>query len=309
MNNSKNKILLYLCIAIFGMFGVYLTFIASNISNYDSQTKAYKIDPNESYDSDDGTTYHPIYYYKVNGKDYQCNVNVGSSSYPNKKIVYYDSSDPTKCKTEYETKTNKTVGIIFLIVTAITAYFFIIKKPSNNIEIINQTEETSIVNPYQLSQEKVEKIIQIVDRVQLIIKRVILGIIIIILSVFVLVETFVLKQTIEARNYIETTAVFVDRKNNPEDSIFDECIYKFKDKQGNEQEIIIGKDKDTTAKNKIIVKYNEKNPKEYYQEDSILDKTEIIWYIVKIVLLVLLIILFFNKKLLSKINISLSSRN
>ena len=32
MENKKNTILLYLCIAIFGVLGVYLTFIAGNIT-------------------------------------------------------------------------------------------------------------------------------------------------------------------------------------------------------------------------------------------------------------------------------------
>jgi phage terminase large subunit-like protein len=57
----------------------------------------------------------------------------------------------------------------------------------------------------------------------------------------------------------------------------------------------------------ISVKYNENNPEDYYEEGATLDKSGMIWYIVKIVALILLIILFFNKKLLSKIGISASA--
>lgn len=309
MNNNKNKILVYLCIALFGLLGAYLTFIAGNTNKYDSQTRAYKIYPNESYDSDSGTTYQPIYYFKVNEIEYECKAKVGSSSYPdeNKNMVYYDSSNPTKCKTEYEKSTSKFAGIICLIATAVMIYFFVIKKPSNSIEESNHLQEFEAEGQHQFEQEKVEKVIKTVGKVQLIFKRVILGIIIAILLMFVLIDTVIFKQTIKARDYVETTATYVDRKSDKEDSLFDEYIYTFKDKQGNEQEVIISVAKDLTVKDEIKLKYNENNPQEYYEEGSTLDKSEIIWYIVKIVALVLLIILFFNKKLLNKISITAST--
>ena len=97
MNNGKNKVIVYLCAIVFGVLGVYLTFFAGNTDKYDSQTSAYKIEPNERYDSEDGTIYRPIYYFKVDGRDYECKTNSGSSSYPNEKkntvyiglMVYY----------------------------------------------------------------------------------------------------------------------------------------------------------------------------------------------------------------------------
>ena len=59
----------------------------------------------------------------------------------------------------------------------------------------------------------------------------------------------------------------------------------------------------------LPIKYNENNPQDYYEEGAIMDKSEIIWYMVKIILMILLITLFFNKKLLCKINISSRRHN
>ena len=199
MKNNK-KIILYLCVAIFGILGVYLTFFAGGTDKYDSEAKAYKIYPNESYDSDDGTTYRPIYYFKVDGKEYECQAKTSSSSYPNenKNTVYYDSADPTNCKTEYEKTSSRVAGIICLITTAIMIYLFFIKKVADNSEGSIQGD-----GEYPLAEETAEKIIGIIGKVQLIYKRVIIGIIIIVLLVFILIDTILLKQTIKARDYIE----------------------------------------------------------------------------------------------------------
>lgn len=300
---NRNNMLLYICIAIFGIVGVYFTFFAENISGYDSQTKAYRIYPNESYNR---STYQPIYYFKVNGRDYECKAKVGSSSYPSesKNTVYYDSANPTKCKTEYEKSTGKVAGIICLIVTVVIVYFFIIKMPSNRSEDFNQMQEIDIERQHQFEQENSEKIIGIIGKVQLIYKRVIIGIVIAILLFFILIETTIVKQTIVSKDYPEAIAVFVDRKTDGESTVFDDCVYNFTDKNGRQQKIIVSISKNDTPKQEIKLKYNEDNPQDYYEEGATMDKSGIIWYIVKIVALVLLIILFFNKKILNKINIS-----
>ena len=301
---NKKNILLYVCIAIFGIAGIYFTFISGNTDKYDSQTKAYQIYPNESYDSDGNIIYYPIYYFKVNGNDYQCKSKSGSSFYPNdkKNMVYYNSTNPEECKTEYEKSSSKVGGIICLIVTAIIIYFFIIKKPSNDSDDFNQIQEINPEKQYQLAQET-EKIVGVVEKIQLIYKRVILGIIIVILLVLILWDTMLFRQTIVAKDYIEATAVYVDKKNDGESNVFDDYIYTFKDKQGRQQEIIVSIPKDNNPEEEINLKYNENNPQDYYEEDSIMDKSGIIWYIVKVVVMILLIVLFFNKRLLSKFNI------
>lgn len=302
---KKNTVLLYICIAIFGALGIYLTFVAGNTDKYDSQAKAYDIVPNEHYDSDDGTTYQPIYYFRVAGKDYECKAKMSSSSYPKKEknTVYYDSKNPTNCKTEYEKSSSKFAGIILLIITAIMVYFFIIKKPSDNEDNYNKNQVNNIETLKQYDQEKVEKIMDTIDKVQLIYKRVIIGVIILILLVIIIIDSFIFKQTMVAKDYPEVTATFVNKIEDGNGSFFDNCVYTFVDKQGKQQEIIRSISKDDVPEEKIRIKYNENNPQDYYEEGTTMDKTGMIWYIVKIVGLVLLIALFCNKKLLSKIHI------
>ena len=250
-----------------------------------------------------------IYYFKVNGRDYQCNSKAGSSSYPNesKNIVYYDSTNPEKCKTEYEKSSGKVGGIICLIVTAIIIYFGLIKKNSNNEDHANQVQEFDIEKQQQI-EENIQKAEVIIEKIGLIYKRVILGIIIFILLILTLFDTMLFRQTIVAKDYIETTATYVEKKPNEEESIFDDYIYTFIDRQEKQQEIIVSISKNQTPNNEIKIKYDENNPQEYYEEGSIMDKSGIIWYIVKIVALILLVILFFNKKLLSKIHIAAGKR-
>ena len=305
---KKNNVLLFLCIAIFGIAGIYFTFISGNINMYDSQTKAYRIDPNERWDSD-GSLYYPIYYFKVNGEDYQCKSKAGSSSIPNqnKNIVYYDSTNPEKCKTEYEKSSSRIGGIICLVVTAVII-ILAIKNPSNNTsQNINEyslIKKVDSEKQYQIDQN-IQKAEVIITKIQLIYKRIIIGIIIVVLLVINLIDTAVFKQTIVSKDFIETTATYVNKKDNTEaDSIFDDYIYTFKDKQGEQQEIIYSVSKNEQPKDEIKLKYNENNPQDYYEESSIMNKKEFIWYLVRMIVMILLIILFFNKRILSKIQLS-----
>ena len=302
---KKENLILILVIAIFGGLGIYLTFISGNTDKYDSQVDAYQIDPNESYDSD-GSTYYPIYYYRVNDKEYTCKAKVGSSSYPSesKKTVYYDSKDPSKCKTQYEKSTGKTAGIICLIVAGVIIVIAI-KKP-NIINTNNNESQPIDIETQRKIEETTQKAVEIVDKIQLIFKRVIIGIIIVILLVFTLFDFAIIKQTIKAKDYIDTKAVYVENQETIEnsDSVFTDYKYSFVDKNGNNQEITYSVPKDEIPKNEINIKYNENNPQEYFEEGTTMNKSGIILFVVKAVALILLIVLFFNKKLLSKINIS-----
>ena len=303
--SKKKSFILYLCIAIFGILGVYMTFFAGNISKFDSQTKAYRIEPNED-DSGDSITYTPTYYFSVDGQEYECRTKAGSSSYPkeSKNTVYYDSKNLENCKTEYEKRASRVGGIICLVATAIMVYFFIIKKPSSYEEPdLNEYESMDPEREQEMS-EQAEKAMAIINKVQLIYKRIILGIVIIILLVVVLIDTALFKQTLKAKNFIETTATYVDRTTPEDGSDFDDCTYVFTDKQGNTHEVVISLYKGSSAKDEIMVKYNEKDPEDYYEEDALLSKKRMTWYIVKIVAIILLIALFFNKELLNKLNLS-----
>ncbi len=304
--NKKKSLLLYLCILIFGTIGIYLTFIVGNTNKYDSQTRAYKIDPNENYDSEDKIIYNPIYYFEVDGNNYECEAK-GTSSYPkkNKNIVYYDSSNPTKCKTEYEKSTSKFAGIVSLIATAVIVYFGIIEKPSNNRK--NQTQENNIDNQNSINYEAVEKVSNIIEKGQMIFKKAVIIIIIIILLLLTLVETLIIKQTIKAKDYVEATAVY-EKDIIDGESSFKDCVYTFTDKQERKQNITISIPKTDEAKETIKIKYDEKNPKEYYEEGATMDKKGIIWFIVRIITIVILIILLLNEKLLNKISFSANNK-
>lgn len=304
---NKNKLILYLTVVLFGGIGIYLTFIAGNTNKYDSQTRAYKIDPNENYDSEDKIIYNPIYYFEVDGNNYECEAK-GTSSYPkkNKNIVYYDSSNPTKCKTEYEKSASKFAGIISLIATAVIVYFGIIETPSNNRK--NQTQENNIDNQNSINYEAVEKVSNIIEKGQMTFKKAVIIIIIIILLLLTLVDTLIIKQTIKAKDYVETTAVY-EKDIIDGESSFKDCVYTFTDKQERKQNITISIPKTDEAKETIKIKYDEKNPKEYYEEGATMDKKGIIWFVVRIIAIVILIILLLNKKLLSKIRFSMSNKD
>ena len=74
-------------------------------------------------------------------------------------------------------------------------------------------------------------------------------------------------------------------------------------KDGNQKEIIYYFSKNENPKEEIKIKYNENNPQDYYDDGSTMEKSELIWFIIKLIIMILLIILFFNKKLLSKIHL------
>ena len=305
--NKENHTIIIICTLIFGIIGMYLTFFSSNTSKYDGKTKAYKIDIQETKDSDNTTVYYPVYYFKVDGKRYSCTTKSGSSFAPKmeKNIVYYDSKNPEKCLTQYEETSSRMGGIICLGVSLLIL-FLGFRKPKENLKqsipepISNMEKETQIMK----SSENVGLVI---EKIQLIIKRIILGIIIMILLLFNLLDFMILKQTIESKDYIDVTATYEDIKENSKSENLKGYIYTFQDKKGKKQEIIVQYFQDEEVKDEIKIKYNEKKPQEYYLEGQTFDKKGIFWYSIRVIIMILLIILFFNKKLLSKINIFVSN--
>ena len=301
----KNKIMIILCAILFGAVGVYLTIFSSNTSKYDSNVKAFQIDENEKYESD-GYIYRPVYYYKVDGNEYQCESKNGSSTSPNKKknIVYYDSKNPEKCLTQYDASSSKFGGIICIVVAFVILILLFKKTPDN----VSTNQENVITDDQQrIINENIEKAEVIIDKVSFTIKRIIIGIIIFILLILCIFDLLMIKQTLDAKDYIDTTAVFVEERESSDSEMLKDCVYSFVDKNGNKQEIVVSLFKDNQVENEIKIKYNEKNPQDYYEEDQTYDKNGIIWFIVKIVVIILLVILFFNKKLLSKVRFSVGS--
>jgi len=305
MKDKKQAFLLYLCVFIFGAAGIYLTFFVGNTSGYDSTVKAHRIYVSENSDSD-GTTYSPTYYYRVDGKEYECKAQMGSSSYPDesKNTIYYDSKNPQDCKTEYDKSSGKILGIVLLVLTGVMIYFFFIRKPSEKVEeSVNQPIEIDPEKQRQI-EENAQKVIEYAEKAQLIYKRVVIGVLIAILLFFTSIDAAIVKQTIIARNYTDVVATYVDKKETSDSTVFDDCIYTFKDKNGVEQEIILTVSKDEIPENEIKIKYDENNPQEYFTEGATMDKSGIIWFVVKVIAIILLIVIFCNKKLLNKVGVS-----
>ena len=172
-----------------------------------------------------------------------------------------------------------------------------------------QNQQFNMSNmPTSQIEEQQRKVVNIVNKIVYIYKKIVLGIIIFVLAILVLIDVIIFKQTIEARNYIDTVAEYVEIKESEEDSVFNEVLYSFTDKKGNTHTFEEIYSKDESPDMEIHIKYNENNPDDYFTEGATLTKGGIIWFVVKIIVLVLLIFLFFNKKLLYKINISISSR-
>lgn len=304
----KNKIMIILCILLFGGIGVYLTFFSSDTSKYDSVTNAYQIEANEEIDSEGTTTYHPIYYFKVSEKEYECASNSGSSSYPkqSKNKVYYDSDNPENCKTEYETSTSKFAGIICIGVAILIIVLLIVKPPvNNNVDINNQSNQ---INPEMERKinEQVEKVTEVADKVGIVVKRVIIGIAIFVIALLLLFDVGMIKQTIKAKDYIDTTATLVS-ESDEHGEVFTDYVYTFTDNNGKKHDIVISLSSGDSPEQEINIKYDPTNPEDFYQDSNTYDKSGIIGFVVKIVIEIILIILFFNKKLLSKIRLSVGS--
>lgn len=178
-----------------------------------------------------------------------------------------------------------------------------IKKQLTSIEIeSNKLNEQNEFNGE--AYNTFQRITSISGKFGLIYKRIILGIIIAILFISILFDFGIVKQTIKAKNYTEAVATFNSKKRDEKSNIFDYYTYTFTDKQGDEQEIVTMISKNEIPQEQIIIKYNEGNPSEYYDDGSTFDTSEFIWYVVKHIILILLVLLFINKKLLMKINIS-----
>lgn len=157
-------------------------------------------------------------------------------------------------------------------------------------------------------EETVNKVLNTIEKINLLYKRIVIVLIIIVLLVLIAIDTAIVKQTIKSKDYIETTAVYVGEKKDDEADIFDDHIYTFEDKEGKQQEITYSVSRGETPEKEINIRYNEKDPQDYYSKGQIITKWGVVWYIVKIVAVILLVLLFFNEKLLKKIRITSGSK-
>ncbi len=88
-------------------------------NSLDASVKAKNVEWKESYDHEDNSvTYSPIYYYEVDNKQYICDSNVYSNIQKSSGIVYYDSNNPSKCMTDFESNSNW-IFLFFLLIPTI----------------------------------------------------------------------------------------------------------------------------------------------------------------------------------------------
>lgn len=103
---------------IFLVVFIWMFFLTDSSSeSYDSETTAYNIIDNCSYDSEGSYMCSPIYYYEVDGKNYKCNSNFSTSMSidHSKNKIYYDSQNPSNCKTEFGSSFSSFVYIFIII--------------------------------------------------------------------------------------------------------------------------------------------------------------------------------------------------
>lgn len=126
------------------------------LSKLDSQTISKSVEI-ESHINDEGTTmYSPIYHYRVNGVEYNCDSSASSSSHPGtqNKTVYYDSKNPVNCMSEYSKSANM-ILLLFMLIPIICIAVSVInfRKINKRVKIIKELNQKGklIKNlPYRL---------------------------------------------------------------------------------------------------------------------------------------------------------------
>lgn len=301
MKSFVKNIGLYIFIILFGAIGVYLVFFHNASNKYDSKTTAYKIDENETYDHDNGTLYYPVYYYRVNGVEYECKSKSGTNYHPNeeKNTVYYNSINPSDCKNEYEKESTSFLGIIILVIDAF-AIIFVISSLFNKSKKTDQTSSAMTNSRTVDYSDNIEKIANLVGEARILYQRIIIGIVILVLVILTLLDVVIIRQTMKSMDYEETYASLVETKKDDSNEDFVDNIYVFKDNQGNEHKIVTSGTTEDVPKESIRVRYDESNPEINYWEGKLADKNKMTWFGIKIVAIIVLLLIFFNKKLLSK---------
>ena len=118
---NKSFGLVFLCMGLlfFIIFGSISIGGIIKKNSLDASVKATNVEWKESYDREDNSvTYSPIYYYEVDNKQYICDSNVYSNVQKSSGIVYYDSNNPAKCMSDFESNSNW-IFLVFLLIPII----------------------------------------------------------------------------------------------------------------------------------------------------------------------------------------------
>ncbi len=139
------------------LLGIFI-FEITHKNSLDSQVISTEVTISSHKDSDGTTLYSPIYTYVVDGKTYTCKSNTGASSSikPDTKNepVYYDSKNPKKCMTTYETATNWLL-LVYCIIPLISIALggMLVAKSKNalkRIAILNKSGKLVKNIPYKI---------------------------------------------------------------------------------------------------------------------------------------------------------------
>ncbi len=164
-NVKKGKNMYYIFLTVGILVFVILTSIyvgiKINFYSLDSNVLSSKVVVN-SYTNDEGRImYSPIYYYEVDGKNYECNSNLSTSKHPGteNKLVYFESKNPYNCMSEVSKNSNNFVLIFYVIpVVFISLGVILIRKINKRIKIITELNKNGklIKNlPYRLENTNV----------------------------------------------------------------------------------------------------------------------------------------------------------
>lgn len=134
---------MFVGILLLGIFLIIVMARNKTIKQLDSRTTSIGMTIETSHD-EQNTKYSPIYHYLVSGREYSCPSNTSSSAKPGEKniTIYYSSSDPSKCMTEYSKSRSKLI-YLFMIVPIVFMIFSSInvKKVDKRLKIINELNQ------------------------------------------------------------------------------------------------------------------------------------------------------------------------
>lgn len=147
---------LFLGIFFFIVMTVYSVSSIIKLKSFDSSVTSTNVEV-KSYISDEGDImYSPVYSYVVDGGDYVCTSGMSSTVNPgnSNKTVYYDSSNPSNCMTEYSKSGNNfllfftLLPILFIIVAGVNINK--VNKRVKKILELNKTGKLVKNLPYRL---------------------------------------------------------------------------------------------------------------------------------------------------------------
>lgn len=139
-------------------------FISSIIKakKLDATVLSTRVEVRSHIDDEGSTMYSPVYYYEARGESYSCGSNSSSSINPGNenKLVYYESSNPSNCMTEYSKSSNNWLLLVMLLpIVFIVVAIININKVNKRIKIIKElNQKGKLVKglPYRLENTGVE---------------------------------------------------------------------------------------------------------------------------------------------------------